>query len=161
MIKLVIGLLTAFSVMTTTMMQQYVDKANAIAGQIDPKYANTLSVETRPSVYLQASREVVESAREFAPGMAEDVDKLLGQYEGKVSIDELKERLESLEQQVEQNPALLETKKYIEGASVYVNETVMTLALDLALDDLSSLIDESWYSAETLWDELLADDPSG
>ncbi|MDB2402982.1 hypothetical protein N9W46_07845 [Litoricolaceae bacterium] len=161
MIKLVIGLLTAFSVMTTTMMQQYVDKANAIAGQIDPKYANTLSVETRPSVYLQASREVVESAREFAPGMAEDVDKLIGQYEGKVSIDELKERLESLEQQVEQNPALLETKKYIEGASVYVNETVMTLALDLALDDLWSLIDDSWDSAETLWDELLADDPSG
>ena len=161
MIKLVIALLTAFSVMTTSMMQQYVDKANAIAGQIDPKYANTLSVETRPSVYLQASREVVESAREFAPGMAEDVDKLLGQYEGKVSIDELKERLESLEQQAKQNPALLETKKYIEGASVYVNETVMSLALDLALDDLLSLIDESWDSAETLWDELLADDPSG
>jgi len=161
MIKLVIALLTAFSVMTTSMMQQYVDKANAIAGQIDPKYANTLSVETRPSVYLQASREVVESAREFAPGMAEDVDKLLGQYEGKVSIDQLKERLEAFEQQAKQNPALLETKKYIEGASVYVNETVMALALDLALDDLSSLIDESWYSAETLWDELLADVPGG
>ena len=161
MIKLFIGFLTAFSVMTTTTMQGYVDRANAIYGQIDPKYANTLSVETRPSVYLQASREVVESAREFAPGMAEDVDKLLGQYEGKVSIDELKERLESLEQQAKQNPALLETKKYIEGASVYVNETVMSLALDLALDDLLSLIDESWDSAETLWDELLADDPSG
>ena len=78
-----------------------------------------------------------------------------------MSIDQLKERLEAFEQQAKQNPALLETKKYIEGASVYVNETVMALALDLALDDLSSLIDESWYSAETLWDELLADDPSG
>jgi len=147
--------------MTTTMMQGYVDRANAIYGQVDPKYANTLSVETRPSVYLQASREVVESARELAPGLAEDVDNLLGEYEGKVSIDQLKERLEAFEQQAKQNPALLETKKYIEGASVYVNETVMALALDLALDDLSSLIDQSWDSAETLWDELLADDPSG
>ncbi|MDB2425524.1 hypothetical protein N9W43_06985 [Litoricolaceae bacterium] len=161
MIKLIIAFFTMFSVMTTTMMQGYVDRANAIYGQIDPKYANTLSVETRPSVYLQVSREVVESARGLAPGLAEDVDNLLGEYEGKVSIDQLKERLEAFEQQARQNPALLETKKYIEGASVYVNETVMTLALDLALDDLSSLIDESWYSAETLWDELLADDPSG
>jgi len=161
MIKLIIAFFTMFSVMTTTMMQGYVDRANAIYGQIDPKYANTLAVETRPSVYLQASREVVESARELAPGLAEDVDNLLGEYEGKVSIDQLKERLEAFEQQAKQNPALLETKKYIEGASVYVNETVMALALDLALDDLSSLIDESWYSAETLWDELLADDPSG
>ena len=161
MIKLIIAFFTMVSVMTTTMMQGYVDRANAIYGQIDPKYANTLSVEMRPSVYLQASREVVESARELAPGLAEDVDNLLGEYEGKVSIDQLKERLEAFEQQAKQNPALLETKKYIEGASVYVNETVMALALDLALDDLSSLIDESWYSAETLWDELLADDPSG
>ncbi|MDA8581031.1 hypothetical protein N9K86_02780 [Litoricolaceae bacterium] len=147
--------------MTTTMMQGYVDRANAIYGQIDPKYANTLSVETRPSVYLQASREVVESARELAPGLAEDVDNLLGEYEGKVSIDQLKERLEAFEQQAKQNPALLETKKYIEGASVYVNETVMSLALDLALDDLSSLVDESWSNAEMLWDELLADEHSG
>ena len=161
MIKLIIAFFTMFSVMTTTMMQGYVDRANAIYGQVDPKYANTLSVETRPSVYLQASREVVESARELAPGLAEDVDNLLGEYEGKVSIDQLKERLEAFEQQAKQNPALLETKKYIEGASVYVNETVMALALDLALDDLSSLIDQSWDSAEMLWDELLADEHSG
>ena len=56
------------------MMQGFVDRTNAVYGQIDPKYSNTLSVETRPSVYLQASREVVDSARELAPEFAEDVD---------------------------------------------------------------------------------------
>jgi len=46
-------------------------------------------VETRPSVHLQASREVVDSARELAPEFTEDVDTLLNEDEGKLGIDEI------------------------------------------------------------------------
>ena len=80
MIKVVIGALTAVSIVTANMMQGYVDRANAIAGSIDPKYANTLSVETRPSIYLQASREAIKAAEEHAPGFAADVESLYKEY---------------------------------------------------------------------------------
>ena len=146
-----------FSVITTSMMQDYVDRANAIYGQIDPKYANTLSVETRPSVYLQASREVVDSARELAPEFAEDVDTLLNEYEGKLSIDEIKEQYEHFENQAVDTPAFTETRRYIDDASVYLNEAVMTLAVELALDDLSSFTDQSLQDVGTFLEELQAD----
>jgi len=156
MIKLIISVLTMFSVITTSMMQDYVDRANAIYGQIDPKYANTLSVETRPSVYLQASREVVDSARELAPGLAEDIDTLLNEYEGKLSIDEIKEQFEQFENQAGDSPAFTETRRYIEDASVYLDEAVMTLAVELALDDLSSFTDQSLQDVGPFLEELQA-----
>jgi AraC-like DNA-binding protein len=161
MIKLIISVLTMFSVITTSMMQDYVDRANAIYGQIDPKYANTLSVETRPSVYLQASREVVDSARELAPGFAEDIDTLLNEYEGKLSIDEIKEQYEQFENQAVDSPAFTEAKRYIDDASVYLDETVMTLAVELALEDLSTFtsqwVQEVSTMPETLQQDVLGD----
>jgi len=157
MIKLIISVLTMFSVITTSMMQDYVDRANAIYGQIDPKYANTLSVETRPSVYLQASREVVDSVRELAPGFAEDIDTLLNEYEGKLSIDEIKEQYEQFENQAVDSPAFTEAKRYIDDASVYLDETVMTLAVELALEDLSTFTSQWVQEVSTMLEKLQQD----
>jgi len=157
MTKLIISVLTMFSVITTSMMQDYVDRANAIYGQIDPKYANTLSVETRPSVYLQASREVVDSARELAPGFAEDIDTLLNEYEGKLSIDEIKEQYEQFENQAVDSPAFTEAKRYIDDASVYLDETVMTLAVELALEDLSTFTSQWVQEVSTMLEKLQQD----
>ena len=157
MIKLIISVLTMFSVITTSMMQDYVDRANAIYGQIDPKYANTLSVETRPSVYLQASREVVDSVRELAPGFAEDIDTLLNEYEGKLSIDEIKEQYEQFENQAVDSPAFKEAKRYIDDASVYLDEAVMTLAVELALEGLSTFTSQSVQDVSTMLEKLQQD----
>ena len=93
-------------------------------------------VETRPSVHLQASREVVDSARELAPEFTEDVDTLLNEYEGKLGIDEIKEQFEQYQRRAVDSPAFSATRGYIDDASVYLDEFVMTLAVQLAVENL-------------------------
>ena len=156
MIKLMIGVLTAFSLAIANLMQGYVDRANAVAGSIDPKYANTLSVETRPSVYLEASRRVIEKAEVHAPGLAADVERLYKEYEGRISAVELREQLELLEQQAEINPVIATANQYIEDTSIYFDELVIGLALDLVLVDIKSFSNDRWNEAQRLWDELSA-----
>ena len=151
MIKLLIGVLTAFSVVTADMMQGYVDRANAIAGSIDPKYANTLSVETRPSVYLQASRQAIEAAKTHAPDFAADVESLYEHYEGRISAAELQAQLDFLEEQAEANPVISAAGQYLEESSVYFEELVLTLALDLALADLRAWTDNTLDQTQKLW----------
>mgnify|MGYP001067339867 CR=1 FL=1 len=100
---------------------------------------------------------MVDSARKLAPGLVEDVDSLLSEYEDKVGIDELNEQLGQFKQQAVDKPVLLGTTKYIDDASVYLNEAIMSLAIDLALDDLSSFTDQSLQDVGTFLEELQAD----
>mgnify|MGYP001034811275 CR=1 FL=1 len=50
-----------------------------------------------------------------------------------------------------------ETKRLIDDASVYLDEAVMTLAVELALGDLSSFIDQSLQDVGTFLEDLQAD----
>jgi len=50
-----------------------------------------------------------------------------------------------------------ETRRLIDDASVYLDEAVMTLAVELALGDLSSFIDQSLQDVGTFLEDLQAD----
>lgn len=76
-------------------MQEYVDKQNELAGAVDPKYADTLSVETDPGKFAEISKEALESARSHAPEFAKDVENLVEQYATKITIADLEEQIQN------------------------------------------------------------------
>ena len=95
MIKLIIAALTGFSIYVASLMQGYVDKQNELAGAVDPKYADTLSVETDPGKFAEISKKALESARTHAPEFAKDVESLVDQYGSKITIADLEKQVES------------------------------------------------------------------
>ena len=95
MIKLIIAALTGFSIYVASLMQGYVDKQNKLAGAVDPKYADTLSVETDPGKFAEISKKALESARTHAPEFTKDVESLVDQYGSKITIADLEKQVES------------------------------------------------------------------
>ena len=95
MIKLIIAALTGFSIYVASLMQGYVDKQNELAGAVDPKYADTLSVETDPGKFAEISKKALESARAHAPEFTKDVESLVDQYGSKITIADLEKQVES------------------------------------------------------------------
>ena len=95
MIKLIIAALTGFSIYVASLMQGYVDKQNELAGAVDPKYADTLSVETDPGKFAEISKIALESARTHAPEFTKDVESLVDQYGSKITITDLEKQVES------------------------------------------------------------------
>ena len=95
MIKLIIAALTGFSIYVASLMQGYVDKQNELAGAVDPKYADTLSVETDPGKFAEISKKALESARTHAPEFTKDVENLVDQYGSKITIADLEKQVES------------------------------------------------------------------
>jgi len=156
MIKAIIGCLTMFSVMITSRMQDYVDRANAIYGQIDPMYATRYqSKPDRPFTSKRLGKSLILLVSSHLNSLK--TLTLLNEYEGKLSIDEIKEQYELFENQAVDSPAFTETRRLIDDASVYLDEAVMTLAVELALGDLSSFIDQSLQDVGTFLEDLQAD----
>jgi len=111
MLKLIVAALTAFSVYVASLMQEYVDKQNEMAAAVNPRYAQTLSVTTDPSKFAEISRKVLESARTHAPEFAKDVEKLIDENQAKISVQDFKDQLATLEAEVSDVDISLETAK--------------------------------------------------